>query len=217
MTPIPTPPAGAPEPAGSGRTSSGPACERADPPLALRPDSPALRMAAIARRDQAAFAAFHEETLPRAWALALRIVRQAELAEEVVEDAYMQVWRDADRFDPTRGPPIAWLLTIVRSRALDALRRRPDTVPLDDEPAVGDDGPTGADPCDLLQAMQRGHAVSVALATLKPLQRQLIGCAFLRGMTHQEIADAWGMPLGTVKSTLRLALLALRGRLDGIA
>lgn len=183
--------------------------------LAVPDPAPLARIAAIARRDQAAFAAFYEETLSRAWSLALRMVRRYDLAEEVVEDAYLQVWRDAARYDPQRGPPIAWLMTIVRTRALDALRRRTDEVSLDaDDAAPHEPAAPDADPCDLLDAMQRQTAVAAALARLKPVQRQLLGCAFLRGMTHEEIAAAWSMPLGTVKSTIRLALLALRRHLE---
>lgn len=169
----------------------------------------------IARQDAQALEALYDATAARVHGLVRRLTQRAALAEEVLEETYWQVWREAPRFDAARGRPISWLLSIARSRAIDALRRerRFQHEPLPDE---GDDpAATWADaatpaPHALLEAT-RGHAhVHAALASLEPRARQLVALAFFRGLTHEEIARQQGLPLGTVKSLIRRALQQLR-------
>ncbi len=166
---------------------------------------------AIVDRDERALAALYDATFTRLFGLVQRIVRNAALAEEVVEDAYFQVWRQAVRFDPARGKALAWLLAMARSRAIDALRReaRFGHDPLGEEhPAAG--GPTAA-PCDELLELARQHAdLQQALMRLGAQPRQLVSMSFFRGLSHEEIAEQMELPLGTVKSQIRRALLALR-------
>ncbi len=172
-------------------------------------------LAAIQRQDENALADLYDATVARVYGLALRITRSRETAEEVAEDVYMQVWRDAGRFDPQRGVGVlGWLLVICRSRALDALRRtdsaeaHPDPETLVAELA-GEEGPES-----LLQAAQQHSALHAALNTLNATQRQLLALAFFRGMTHDEIAAHVSLPLGTVKSHIRRALLALKEQFE---
>ena len=171
-------------------------------------------LAAIAEGDERALGSFYDATVSRVFGLALRIVRQREAAEEVVEDVYLQVWQQADRFDVSRGRPLTWLLTICRSRALDYLRRddkamshpAPETLvsePFDDR----------ANPQDMLLLMERNNRLYAILEQLLPVQRQLLALAFFRGMTHQEIADHTQFPLGSIKSHLRKALEKMREQL----
>jgi RNA polymerase sigma-70 factor (ECF subfamily) len=168
-------------------------------------------LTAIASQDQKALARFYDLTVSRVYSVALRIVRRIDLAEEVVSDVYVQVWRDAQRYDTTRGRVLGWLLIIARSRALDLLRRQdvafshPDPYELVAEPES-----THHLPEDLLAAAQAGSALHAALQALNPLQRQLLSQAFFRGLSHQEIAEQSGLPLGTVKTHIRRALSALR-------
>lgn len=169
-------------------------------------------IAAIALGNEPALGDLYDATLGRVYGLALRITRNAQAAEEVAEDVYWQVWRQALRFDPARGNAMSWLLTITRSRALDSLRRE-DEADAHPEPETlivaeaADDG----DPQDLFEATQRSHALHAALATLDALPRQLLALAFFRGLTHEEIALQTALPLGTVKSHIRRALATLRG------
>ncbi len=140
-----------------------------------------------------------------------RIVRGTTLAEEVVEDAYFQVWRQAVRFDPARGKAITWLLAIARTRAIDALRREAcfPHEPLDDEAAA--DLPGGVAAADELLDFARHQAdLHEALLRLGAQPRQLVSLAFFRGLTHEEIAQHTQLPLGTVKSQIRRALVSLR-------
>ncbi|MDD2724612.1 MAG: sigma-70 family RNA polymerase sigma factor [Methylovulum sp.] len=161
----------------------------------------------IMEQDQQAFAALYGQLLERVYGLALRITRHAQLAEEVTEDAFWQVWRQAPRFDAQRGGVVVWVMTIARSRALDALRRQ-DAVEC--EEATETTNLAGDNPQDLLSATEESSRVHDALAQLDPLPRQLVALAFFRGLSHDEIARHMDLPLGTVKSHIRRALLSLK-------
>jgi RNA polymerase sigma factor (sigma-70 family) len=169
---------------------------------------------AIVDRNEAAFAALYDATFSRVNGLALRIVRRHDLAEEVVEDTFFQVWRQAVRFDPTRGSAQAWLLGMAHSRAIDVLRResRHQHDELHEEweqDAQGASGFGGA--ADELLELARNHAdLHRALSMLDSQPRQLVSLAFFRGYTHEEIAAHSQLPLGTVKSQIRRSLMTLR-------
>ena len=179
------------------------------PPLPVA-DDPRLLAAVgrVVRQDEQALADLYDALAGRVYGLALRIVRQVQTAEEVTEDTFWQVWRQAPRFDPLRGSVTAWVLTIARSRALDAVRRVDPAEALDEDrlAAVASD----SDPQDLLHAVQQEHRLHAALRTLDAVPRQLLALAFFRGLSHEEIASQMSMPLGTVKSQIRRALLRLR-------
>lgn len=166
-------------------------------------------LAAIARHEEQALGALYDATLSRVYAVALRITGKPEMAEEVVADVFMQVWRDAAKYDATRGKALTWLLTICRSRALDALRRCDPALLHDDPESLGVDLPQADDPQELLLTFERNSAVRAALETLNPIQRQMVALAFYKGLSHQEIAEHSGLPLGTVKTHLRKALETL--------
>lgn len=194
------------------------------PPLAAASsidslDNPALAalVGRVMHQDEAALAQLYQQLSGRVYAVAMRITRQVACAEEVLQDTFWQVWRQAPRFDAQRGSAIAWVLMMARSRALDALRSRARDPVQTSRQSVDDEAPfadnAADDPLDLLHAVQRGSALHAQLALLDPLRRQLIGLAFFRGMTHDEIADHTGLPLGTVKSHFRRTLAALQAAL----
>ena len=165
----------------------------------------------IVRRDQDALAELYDATVNRVHGVAMRILKNVEAAEEVVSDVYFQAWREAERYDRSRGPVQSWLLIICRSRALDALRRR-DPALVHPEPhellESQADGQGGLQ--DLLEATQSCSKVHEALATLTPLQRQLLALAFFRAYTYAEVAVHFAMPLGSVKTLIRGALRKMR-------
>lgn len=173
-------------------------------------------IARIAGHQDKALAALYDATAARVFGLVSRIVQDNALAEEVVEDTYWQVWRQAVRFDVGRGRPVTWLLAMARSRAIDALRRRErrPLQPLADEEEAGLYDESAAGPLDLLSATRGQHLLYSALAGLDPQPRQLVALAFLRGLTHDEVAESTGLPLGTVKSQIRRALQSLKGALE---
>jgi RNA polymerase sigma-70 factor (ECF subfamily) len=190
-------------------------CFNPAPPLPpLQSDSTpdlAVVMAGVAAGEQRALERFYRMTIGKVFGLALRIVRNHASAEEVAEDVYVQVWHGAATYDPQRGTPLGWALTICRSRALDSLRRA-DKAIVDPDPTERLDAVTQLMPGlqDLLQASQEHAALHAALTRLLPVQRQILGLAFFRGLTHLEIAATAYMPLGTIKSHIRRALVALR-------
>ena len=169
----------------------------------------------IARQDEAAFGELYDATVGRIHGMALRILRNPQAAEEATEDAFFQIWRQAPRFDPTRGRPLAWMLTIVRSRALDQLRRADDAI-LHPDPAglVGPESGPAAEPAALVIELETRTTLHQALYQLDPVPRQMIALAFFRGLTHEELAAHAGLPIGTVKSHIRRALGVLRQALE---
>lgn len=174
------------------------------------PSSLSLRMAdsppeALLRRlaaeDHEALGEFYDRFAGLVNALALRILRDASDAEDVVQEVFVQVWRQASRFDPARGTPEAWLCTMARTRALDRLRRR----------AARREDPSEVAP-GLVEAPRNEETLAVrkALDGLSPDQRRALELAYYEGLTHSEIAQRLREPLGTIKTRIRTAMLKLR-------
>jgi RNA polymerase sigma-70 factor (ECF subfamily) len=178
-------------------------------------DELALLVGHMRSGDAQALETLYEATVGKLYALASAIVRHAEDAEEVVCETYAQAWETAERFDPARASVTGWLLMICRSRALDLLRKRRARGENHDLAGFERVDDELHRPDELLSLMQRNSRVHAALSALAPERRQLVSLAFLRDLTHQEIAEATGMPLGTVKSHLRRALGQLREQLEG--
>jgi RNA polymerase sigma factor (sigma-70 family) len=150
-----------------------------------------------------------------AYSIALRITADTSLAEDVVQDAFLGAWRNAARYVEGKGSVKTWLLSIVHHRAVDAVRRRRPTVELPEREAVPPAAMTLPDVWPEVAGNLDREAIAVAMATLSDVQREAIELAYFRGLTQQEIAARTGTPLGTVKSRIRLGLLALRRALVG--
>jgi RNA polymerase sigma-70 factor (ECF subfamily) len=158
-----------------------------------------------------AFARLYDATVERVYSVARRLTRDDHVAEEITEETYLQAWREAARYDASRGCVLAWLLVIARSRALDLLRRTQCSPVLYDSEAVEAGADAGApDTLDLLAATDERCVVHAALERLPGPARQMVALAFLRGMTHSEIAEATQQPLGTVKTVIRRALAQMK-------
>jgi RNA polymerase sigma factor (sigma-70 family) len=174
----------------------------------------AALIARIAQQDEEALATLYDAVLGKVHGLVRRIVRDERMAEEVTEDVFFQVWRQADRFDSARGRPLGWILTIARTRSLDSLRRADPAVPHPDPDLLDNRWSEGSlSAYDILGAAQEAIHLHTAVEALEPMPRQLLALAFFCGLTHEEIAERSDMPLGTVKSHIRRALVTLRAAL----
>lgn len=184
---------------------------------AARAEQLAELIARTALSDQTAFADLYRQTAPKLYGVALRIVRERATAEEILQDAYVSVWRHAHSYSHAKSQPLTWLASIVRNRCLDHLRRREvDTVPL----ASGEDDPPldvaseGASPLEMLLAGADAKAMRACVDALEGGQKQAIALAFYQGLSHQELAAHLAQPLGTVKSWVRRGLERLKQCLD---
>ena len=168
----------------------------------------------IGRRDEVALRLLYDRTAPRLMGLAMRVVRQREWAEDVLQESFMTVWRAAGDYRGTLSPPLAWLGLIVRSRSLDLLRRRTaDRAQLTQEfdelmaESLESDAPNPADTAD---ASEQAWALHQCLSQLEARQREVVSLAYLRELSHGELAEQLKLPLGTVKTWIRRGLEKLR-------
>jgi len=157
----------------------------------------------------------YERYKTMAYSIAYRITNDATLAEDVVQDAFLGAWRNAARYIEGRGSVKTWLLSIVHHRAIDAVRRRRPTTELPEREAVPPPELRLPDVWAEVAAKMDAETVRDALGALSDVQREAIELAYFGGLTQLEIADRTGTPLGTVKSRMRLGLLAMRRTLGG--
>ncbi len=172
----------------------------------------------VAMGDQAAFGDLYGETSAHLYGAALRILREPAAAEEILQEAYVNVWHHAGSYEVAKSQPLTWLTTIVRNRCLDQLRRRElETVTLtpDDDDAPEYDVPSDAlTPAEMLLAGAEAASVRDCVEALDAGPKQAIALAFYRGLSHAELAAHLREPLGTVKSWVRRALERLKNCLD---
>jgi RNA polymerase sigma-70 factor (ECF subfamily) len=191
----------------------------ADQPLSLRTSSKAdeadrAALARIATGELAALEQLYDRYKTMAYSIAYRITNDATLAEDVVQDAFLGAWRNAARYVEGRGSVKTWLLSIVHHRAIDAIRRRRPTSELPEVDAALPDALTLPDVWAEVSASLDSATVREALVALSDVQREALELAYFGGLTQQEIAERTGTPLGTVKSRMRLGLLAMRRALE---
>ena len=168
-------------------------------------------VALVARSSDAALAELYDRFGRAAYALALRVVRDAALAEDVVQEAFLAIWRSASRYVPERAKAATWILTLVHRRAVDSVRReeRRRAAPL------GDDVPATAEASEDVAWMRlERERVRRALAQLPDAQREAIELAYYGGFTQSQLAERLGQPLGTIKSRVFNGLTRLRELLD---
>ncbi|MFG0317697.1 MAG: sigma-70 family RNA polymerase sigma factor [Planctomycetota bacterium JB042] len=168
-------------------------------------------LARIAGGSEDAFSELYDRTSPVVFGLAMRILGEAATAEEACHDTYLQVHRQAGAFDPERGGPLTWILTIARTRALDRRRRlthvrsREQSYDLLEDESAGPDVTLAEN-----ELAERRRLVRTALEKVSPEEREALGHAFYLGLSHREIADRLKIPLGTIKSRIRSGMTKLR-------
>lgn len=165
------------------------------------------------RGDADAFARYYDATAARAFGLAVRVVRDRAQAEEVVQEAFLDVWRTAARFDPARGSAAGWLLTVVHRKAVDRVRAaeaagRRDTHYEQDNHTVAHDATAEA-----VEATMEARRVRHALTQLTDVQREALELAYFGGYTHTEVASMLDLPVGTAKTRIRDGLIRMRDAL----
>ena len=173
------------------------------------------------RQSEVALRELYDRTSTKLFGLAVRVVGKRDWAEDVLQEAFITIWRSAGDYRSTLSPPLAWLGMIVRSRALDFLRRRAseraDAVQELDEAiseTVAGDSP---DPLDTAQASEQAWALHECLRKLEARQREVLSLAYLRDLSHSELSEQLKLPLGTVKTWIRRGLEQLRGCLAHFA
>lgn len=183
----------------------------------MNADLDAVLIALIDRvsvRDEVALKQLYDTTASKLYGLSLRVVGKPEWAEDALQDAFMQIWRSAPEYRASLSPPMAWLGLIVRSRSLDLLRRRKaerenvtDTIDHELEDSLEGDSPN---PMDTSQASEQAWALHQCLSKLEIKQREVVSLAYLRDLSHSELAQHLRLPLGTVKTWIRRGLDQLR-------
>jgi RNA polymerase sigma-70 factor, ECF subfamily len=171
-------------------------------------------LARCARRDQAAFQRLYDSTAPQLLACLIRILRVRALAEDALQDVYVQVWNRAGQYQPERGSAWAWLVSIARYRAIDLRRseaRRPAETGVDFEQLAGQ---FAAPEPELGFGDQAARALDRCIGALQPRQRECIVLAYQGGLSHAEVAAEIAEPLGSVKSWIRRGLAALKRCLE---
>ena len=168
-------------------------------------------LALVARSDDGALAELYDRYGGPAYRLALRVLRDATLAQDAVQDAFLTAWRTAPSFDPRRGGVSSWLLTLVHRRAVDVVRRedRRRAVPLDDAPVAAGDATD-----ETAETRELRRTVQTALEKLTPPEREALELAYYGGLSQSEIAEKLDIPLGTVKSRMFAGLARLRDVLE---
>ena len=166
-------------------------------------------IARTALRDQAAFAELYEATKAKLFGVSLRIVRERPLAEEVLQDSFVNIWNHAADYAQAKSAPSTWMTAIVRNRSLDVLRKPREEADVD-ESLTANLVDEGASPQREAEVRAEAHTLRECLRELDPEQRQSIALAFYHGLSHSELADHLRRPLGTVKTHIRRGLLRLR-------
>lgn len=168
-------------------------------------------LAAIAAQDQAAFATLYDLTKRKLFGIALTVLRRRDLAEDVLQEAYIRIWRSAARFDPARGTALTWMATIVRNLAID-VKRAPAAI-ADDDAVLQVIPFNGRNPLDEVEASDDVRRLRRAIETLDPIKRKLVVAAYIQGQSREQLAARFGAPVNTIKTWLRRAVIDMRAAL----
>jgi RNA polymerase sigma-70 factor (ECF subfamily) len=188
----------------------------------LNPDTTLIALIdRVALADEKALRELYEMTSSKLYGVAVRVVTNREWAEDVLQEAFINIWKIAGDYKATLSPPMAWMALVVRSRGLDFLRRRASEradrmQELDDviSDTVAGDSPN---PLDVAQASEQAKALHNCLSLLDNKQREVVSLAYMRDMSHGELAEQLKLPLGTVKTWIRRGLEQLRGCMAKLA
>ena len=168
-----------------------------------------LLISQISQGSEDAMREFYKQTVGLVYGMSRRIISNAEEAEEVALEVFMYVWKSASQYDPELSQPLSWLLMITRSRSIDKIRKNAKTVSINeniDESMIKDKG----NPEDSYIASEKRMLVRGAISQLTPKQKEVIELSYYQQFSHSEIAERVGIPIGSVKSTIRVAMVKLK-------
>jgi RNA polymerase sigma-70 factor (ECF subfamily) len=166
-------------------------------------------LAAVANRDETAFEKLYAATSAKLYGVVLRILRRPELADEVMQEAYLKIWNGAAQFDASLASPITWMVAIARNRAIDLVRKKTD-VSVEDMPDAPELAADVPDPLAVRERSEDARRLLDCLARLEPEQRQLVLLAYYDGLSREQLAARFKRPVNTIKTWLRRSLLAVR-------
>jgi RNA polymerase sigma-70 factor (ECF subfamily) len=166
-------------------------------------------LAAVANGDETAFEKLYAATSAKLYGVVLRILRRPELADEVMQEAYLKIWNGAAQFDASLASPITWMVAIARNRAIDLVRKKTD-VSVEDMPDAPELAADVPDPLAVRERSEDARRLLDCLGRLEPEQRQLVLLAYYDGLSREQLAARFKRPVNTIKTWLRRSLLAVR-------
>ena len=175
----------------------------------LTPSELVWLLAAVAKGDEAAFERLYTATRAKLYGVAMRILRRPDLADEVMQDAYLKIWRNAGDFDPGKASPITWMVAIARNRAIDLVRKRTDTS-LEDEPGAMDVAAETPNPLARREVTDDLKRLLNCLGGLDDERRQMVLLAYYNGWSRAQLAGKFDKPANTIKTWLRRSLIEVR-------
>jgi RNA polymerase sigma-70 factor (ECF subfamily) len=166
-------------------------------------------LASVAKRDEAAFERLYEATSAKLFGVVLRILKREDLAEEVIQDAYIKVWNSAGQFNPDLSSPITWMASIARNRAIDVVRKRSE-ISIEEEPAAMDVASDTPDPLARKDMTEELKRILECVGQLEPQRQRLVLLAYYNGWSREQLAQKFDTPLNTVKTWLRRSMVEIR-------
>jgi len=167
-------------------------------------------LAAVAKGDEAALERLYRATRPKLYGVVLRILRRADLADEVMQETYLKVWSSAGQFDPGACSPVTWMIAIARNRAIDLVRRKQETS-TEEEPEVMEVAAAGPDPLAGREMNEAFKRLLACMGRLDEERRRLVLLAYYSGWSRDQLAKKLDIPVNTIKTWLRRSLLEIRG------
>ena len=166
-------------------------------------------LASVAKRDESAFERLYEATSAKLFWVVLRILKRQDLAEEVIQDAYIKIWNSAGQFNPDLSSPITWMASIARNRAIDVVRKRSE-ISIEEEPAAMDVASDTPDPLARKDMTEELKRILECVGQLEPQRQRLVLLAYYNGWSREQLAQKFDTPLNTVKTWLRRSMLEIR-------
>jgi RNA polymerase sigma-70 factor (ECF subfamily) len=166
-------------------------------------------IAAVAKGDEAAFERLYGATRAKLFGVVLRILRRQDLAEEVVQDAYIKIWNGAGQFNPALASPITWMVSIARNRAIDMVRKRGEAS-IEDEPAAMEVASDTPDPLARREMTEELKRLLACVGRLEPDRQKLVLLAYYNGWSREQLAEKFSTPVNTVKTWLRRSMIEIR-------